>query len=60
MLAKTGANRIITMDLPSKQIQRFFDIPFDAINVMSLFINYIKKYFVSPIIVAPDQGRSKI
>ncbi|MCY4643695.1 MAG: ribose-phosphate pyrophosphokinase [Bacteriovoracales bacterium] len=58
LLAVAGANRVITMDLHSGQIQGFFDIPFDNIYSSPVILKYIKTNLLSEetICVAPDSG----
>ena len=43
MLESTGANRILTMDLHSDQIQGFFDIPVDNIYATPIMLGEICK-----------------
>lgn len=60
LLAATGVNRIITLDLHADQIQGFFDIPVDALYASSLFIDHIKKMEIPDLLIAsPDIGGSK-
>ncbi len=57
MLTVAGANRIITMDLHSGQIQGFFNIPVDNLFAAAVLINYIRDNFNNDlIIVSPDAG----
>ncbi|HTY13995.1 MAG TPA: ribose-phosphate pyrophosphokinase [Candidatus Omnitrophota bacterium] len=61
LLETAGADRVVTMDLHSDQIQGFFNIPVDTLTAMPLFINYIKtKQLPEPVVVAPDTGRAKV
>jgi ribose-phosphate pyrophosphokinase len=70
LLTKAGADRILTMDLHSPQIQGFFDIPVDHLQAFPVIVNYIKemrKYDFCPYVdlqnivsVAPDVGRAKV
>ena len=61
LLETAGANRIITMDLHSDQIQGFFNIPVDTLTAMPIFTNYIKeKGLTDVVVVAPDTGRAKV
>src|SRR3989339_633737 len=61
LLETAGANRIVTMDLHSDQIQGFFNIPMDTLTAMPLFTNYIKnKQLKELVVVAPDTGRAKV
>ena len=56
-----GANRIITMDLHSGQIQGFFDGPVDHLTALPPLAEYIRTRFGTHdlVIVAPDAGRVK-
>jgi ribose-phosphate pyrophosphokinase len=57
MLTVAGANRIITMDLHSGQIQGFFDIPVDNLFAAAVLIDFIKEnYNDNLVIVSPDAG----
>ena len=59
MVTATGANRIITMDLHSTQIQGFATIPFDHLYSRMVLLNEIKKRFKNPdktVVLAPDVG----
>ena len=56
-----GANRIITMDLHSGQIQGFFDGPVDHLTALPPLADYIRDHLGTEnlVIVAPDAGRVK-
>ncbi|MFN8256309.1 MAG: ribose-phosphate pyrophosphokinase [Bacteroidales bacterium] len=56
----SGADRVITMDLHSAQIQGFFKIPVDHLFARPLFISYLKP-IISPnsVVVSPDAGFAK-
>ncbi|MCL2019230.1 MAG: ribose-phosphate pyrophosphokinase [Oscillospiraceae bacterium] len=60
MISVAGADRILTMDLHSPQIQGFFSIPVDDLQGMSILAPYFKERFEdSPeeiICVSPDLG----
>jgi len=61
LLSTAGADRILTMDLHSASIQGFFDIPFDHLYALPIFLKVLKKYGKSNenmIVVAPDVGSS--
>jgi len=61
LLESAGADRIITMDLHSDQIQGFFNIPVDTLTALPLFTNYLKqKNLTAVVVVAPDTGRAKV
>lgn len=60
LLVKTGADRIMTMDLHADQIQGFFDVPVDHLYASSLFVPYLKTLGLGDIVIAaPDIGGSK-
>ncbi|MCB0696739.1 MAG: ribose-phosphate pyrophosphokinase [Chitinophagaceae bacterium] len=60
LLAKAGANRIMTMDLHAPQIQGFFDIPVDHLDGSAIFIPYIENLNIENLIfAAPDVGSTK-
>lgn len=55
-----GADRVLTMDLHSPQIQGFFKIPVDHLYAQPVFVNYFKKKAIPNLVVAsPDAGFSK-
>lgn len=57
LLVRAGADRVITIDLHSSQIQGFFDIPLDNLYSSNVLINAIKKLGVkSPTMASPDVG----
>ena len=60
LIERAGANRVLTMDLHSEQIQGFFDVPVDNIFPTPVFRRYITQ--LSPethIVVSPDVGGVK-
>ena len=60
LLASSGANRVLTMDLHAEQIQGFFDIPVDHLYAAPVFIDYYQKFGIKDlIVVAPDTGSVK-
>ena len=58
LITKAGADRVVTLDLHSGQIQGFFDIPVDNLFATPIFARHIKKRIRSKniICVAPDVG----
>ena len=58
LIAKAGAERVVTVDLHSGQIQGFFDIPVDNLFATPIFARHIKKKLKKNniICVAPDVG----
>ncbi|MET0779743.1 MAG: ribose-phosphate diphosphokinase [Candidatus Saccharimonadales bacterium] len=61
MLAVAGADRIVSIDLHSGQIQGFFDGPFDHLIAMPVLVDHVgKKLGKNCVIVSPDAGRVKL
>lgn len=57
LLEKSGANRVICMDLHAGQIQGFFDIPLDHLVGMPILADYfVDKQIENPVVVSPDMG----
>jgi ribose-phosphate pyrophosphokinase len=59
LITRAGADRVLTMDLHSGQIQGFFDIPTDNLLAAPLMANDIKAHYDKPhelLIVSPDVG----
>src|SRR6056300_421291 len=55
LLVRSGADRVITIDLHSSQIQGFFDIPLDNLYASNVLVNAIKKMGVkNPTLASPD------
>jgi len=60
LLQTAGADRILTMNLHSPQIQGFFSIPCDQILAGNLIIDYFQKGDLSnAVVVSPDAGSAK-
>jgi ribose-phosphate pyrophosphokinase len=60
ILAAAGADRIVSVDLHSSQIQGFSDGPFDHLTAMPLLREYIAREIGRDVvIVSPDAGRVK-
>src|SRR5213080_1028659 len=57
-----GANRILTVDLHTAQIQGFFDGPVDQLFAMDTLAGYVQeRYAGRPLtVVAPDSGRVRV
>jgi ribose-phosphate pyrophosphokinase len=61
LIAVAGADRVLTMDLHSPQIQGFFDIPFDHLYAAPVLMDYLKtKKLVNLVVVSPDIGSIKM
>ena len=62
-LERTGADKVITVDLHSPQIQGFFDIPVKNLSAIPMFADYFKKNHDdipnSFVVVSPDSGGEK-
>jgi ribose-phosphate pyrophosphokinase len=59
LITRAGADRVLTMDLHSGQIQGFFDIPTDNLQSAVLMANDIKAHYPKTdemLIVSPDVG----
>jgi ribose-phosphate pyrophosphokinase len=60
LLMHAGANRIITMDLHTPQLQGFFDIPLDHLYASSVSVELLKSLGMTNLAVAsPDVGGVK-
>ncbi len=61
LLVAAGANRILTMDLHSQQIQGFFDIPVDHLYASPVFFEYLNSLRSETLVVcSPDVGGMKM
>ena len=57
LLEKSGADRVLTMDLHSPQIQGFFSIPVDNLMAAPVLANFLKGLDLENLtIVSPDAG----
>jgi len=59
LMVRAGAERIISMDLHSTQIQGYVDVPFDHLYSRPTFLKYFKNNEImkeNTIVVAPDMG----
>jgi ribose-phosphate pyrophosphokinase len=55
-----GADRVLTMDLHSPQIQGFFKVPVDHLYAMPVLVDYFRKKAIPDLVVAsPDVGFGK-
>jgi ribose-phosphate pyrophosphokinase len=64
LLSTAGADRVVSVDLHSGQIQGFFDMPFDHLTALPLLEDYFQEELGIPgeelVVVAPDTGRVKV
>lgn len=60
LLVEAGANRVVTMDLHTPQLQGFFDIPLDHLYASTVIVSLLKSLDLSNLAVAaPDVGGVK-
>lgn len=57
-----GADRLVTVDLHTAQIQGFFDGPVDHLLAMPILTRYVRKHYgrAQLAVVSPDAGRIKV
>src|SRR6476620_3992512 len=62
LLKTAGANRILTVDLHTDQIQGFFDGPVDHMRAQNLLTGYIAENCTDDdmVVVSPDSGRVRV
>jgi ribose-phosphate pyrophosphokinase len=63
LLTTAGADRVVSVDLHSGQIQGFFDFPVDHLTALPLLAEYLKEdlgAMEDAVICAPDAGRVKV
>ena len=61
LLVAAGANRVLTMDLHSQQIQGFFDIPVDHLYASPVFFQYLAgKKTANLVVCSPEVGGMKM
>ncbi len=59
LISAAGADRVVSMDLHAGQIQGFFNIPFDHLYAMPVFLEELKRRGYSgsqSVVVSPDAG----
>ena len=57
LITTAGANRMLTMDLHTGQLQGFFDIPVDHLFAAPVTLEYIRESFgPDMVVVSPDAG----
>jgi ribose-phosphate pyrophosphokinase len=61
MFAAAGADRLMSVDLHTGQIQGFFDPPFDHLVAIPVLVDYLAEHFGQElVVVSPDAGRVKV
>lgn len=57
LVSTAGCDRVVAMDLHASQIQGFFNVPFDHLFAMPVFLDRLRARFqTSPVFVSPDAG----
>ena len=63
LLTTSGADRVVSVDLHSGQIQGYFDFPFDHLTALPILSGYLENELGLQgddlVVVAPDAGRIK-
>ncbi len=59
LIEAAGADRWMTIDLHSSQIQGFFKIPGDSLTAFHILTNYFRKKELDAVVVTPDLGFAK-
>jgi ribose-phosphate pyrophosphokinase len=60
LFVTAGADRLVSIDLHTQQIQGFIDEPFDHLTALPLFVNYFQDKFQEPVsVISPDAGGVK-
>jgi ribose-phosphate pyrophosphokinase len=61
LISVAGADRVVSVDLHSGQIQGFFDQPFDHLTAMPVLVGELKRTGGEGlVVVSPDAGRVKV
>jgi ribose-phosphate pyrophosphokinase len=60
MFSAAGAQRLMSVDLHSGQIQGFFNGPVDHLTAMPVLVDYMSKLGDDLVVVSPDAGRVKV
>ena len=60
LMACAGAQRLISVDLHSGQIQGFFDGPVDHLTAAPVLVKHLAQWGEDLVIVSPDAGRVKV
>lgn len=62
LIGRSGADRVLAMDLHAAQIQGFFDVPVDHLNASPVLNEYFADLGLAPediVVVSPDEGSIK-
>ncbi len=61
LLTVAGADRVVTVDLHTGQIQGFFDFPVDHLTAVPILAAYLGENLTGDVtVVAPDAGGGKL
>lgn len=61
LFVTAGADRLVSVDLHSPQIQGFTTKPFDSLTALPVFIHHLGDSVEGPVtVVSPDSGRVKV
>jgi ribose-phosphate pyrophosphokinase len=61
LFVTAGADRIVSVDLHTGQIQGFVNQPFDHLTAIPVFVEHLKNVVDGPVtVVSPDTGRVKV
>jgi ribose-phosphate pyrophosphokinase len=62
LMQAAGADRMVSVDLHSGQIQGFFDRPVDHLTAMPVLLDYLRSQVSGSdlVVVSPDAGRVKV
>jgi ribose-phosphate pyrophosphokinase len=61
LLSAAGADRVVSVDLHSGQIQGFFNFPVDHLTATPVLVDYLRNHTTDNlVIVSPDAGRVRV
>ena len=62
LLTRAGADRMVSIDLHTGQIQGFFDTPVDHLEALPLLVQWLRDHYAEPdlVIASPDTGRVRV
>ncbi|MDX1690303.1 MAG: ribose-phosphate diphosphokinase [Acidimicrobiia bacterium] len=61
LFIEAGADRLVSVDLHTQQIQGFISKPFDHLTALPIFIDHLAENVGGPlVVVSPDTGRVKL
>ena len=60
LIERSGADRVVSVDLHAAQVQGFFDIPVDHLSASPVLVKWFKTLkMADPVFVSPDVGNVK-